>query len=296
MFLKIFAVLAFFFFFNVYSSPLLIGNIILPMDETSMALYMRKMKDFPYRYFDILYVSSVKVYAECEVIFRHVKHKGFLKEIIREAHRYNVKVMLSIGGPVSADDHTFFDILLKPMDFQEKLESFLEEYGLDGVNIAGSFNPNVNAIEKIINNYRASPKTKEKLINSDVNAEAIIYPNLFSHYNFINILSYTRKDIYYMGDFNYTYEGYHRFMKKEKMLVGINFQGYLEEGVDVKAHHEKLRLLMNDFRYELMEGVIVYNPICDGGMDGLWEGLEIVVRVLGKIDQFKLNDETTEEL
>ena len=162
-----------------------------------------------------------------------------LKPFVETAHRYNVKVLFSIGGGSKQPQYRY---LLNDDNRGRLIQNLVNEvlkYNLDGVDVDLEGSDIDLYYEKFVVELAAALHAQQKLITAAV---AIYYKDQFtdialSQYDFVNVMSYDRTGPwrpekpgphagYDHAVEDLEYFGVERKIPKEKMTLGLPFYGY----------------------------------------------------------------------
>jgi chitinase len=162
-----------------------------------------------------------------------------LRKFVNEAHKKNVKVLVSIAG---GGEHPYYHNLLREENralFIQNLVSQVIMYNLDGIDVDIEGNDIDENYEAFVSELRQTLKQHQKMITAAV---AVYYKDQMSdkalaQFDFVNIMVYDRtgpwrpekpgqhssfanavEDLDYFGSV--------RNIPKEKMVLGVPFYGY----------------------------------------------------------------------
>jgi GH18 family chitinase len=155
-----------------------------------------------------------------------------LKQIVSEAHEADVAVLIAVGG--WGWDAQFEAMAADPAhraDFVQNLTAFVEEYGLDGIDIDWEYPDPGQSAENflaLIQELRAA--MPDKLLTTAVvsygqTGEGIM-SETFELFDFVNIMTYDGPDHGTMEQFNAGLEYWQgRGLPAEKTVMGVPFYG-----------------------------------------------------------------------
>jgi GH18 family chitinase len=156
-----------------------------------------------------------------------------LKRIVKDAHEHNVLVSIAVGG--WDWDAQFEELAARPETrsaFVQNLTAFVDEYGLDGVDIDWEYpdpGPSSENFLALINELRAA--LPDKLLTTAVvsygDEHGLGVPTeAFALFDFVNIMTYDGRDHGTMEQFerglSYWSE---RGLPQEKIVMGVPFYG-----------------------------------------------------------------------
>ena len=165
--------------------------------------------------------------------FNPINNAWKLKQIVRDAHEHNVRVCISVGG--WGWDAQFEELAASPETrsaFVQNLTAFVEEYGLDGVDMDWEYpdpGPSSQNFLALIQELHAA--MPDKLLTTAVvsygDEHGLGVPvESFELFDFVNIMTYDGPDHGTMEQFErglaYWSE---RGLPKEKMVMGAPFYG-----------------------------------------------------------------------
>ena len=165
--------------------------------------------------------------------FNPINNGWKLKQIVKDAHEHNVQVCISVGG--WSWDAQFEELAADPQlrsAFVQNLKAFVDEYGLDGVDIdweypdPGQSSQNFLAL---IQELRAA--LPDKLLTTAVvsygDEHGLGVPNeSLEYFDFINIMTYDGPDHSTMEQFERGLSYWsQRGLPKEKIVMGAPFYG-----------------------------------------------------------------------
>jgi GH18 family chitinase len=164
--------------------------------------------------------------------FNLVNNGWKLEQIVENAHKENVKVLISVGG--WGWDEQFETVAADPLlrdAFVQNLKTFVVEYQLDGADVdweypdAGKSAQNFLAL---ITELRAAMPGKlisTAVVSHGENGMGIL-PETFELFDFVNVMTYDGQDHGSMEQFKrglsfWTAQG----LPKEKIVMGLPFYG-----------------------------------------------------------------------
>jgi GH18 family chitinase len=165
--------------------------------------------------------------------FNSINNSWKLKQIVRDAHEHNVRVCISVGG--WGWDEQFEELAANSQTrsaFVQNLTAFVDEYGLDGVDMdweypdAGTSSENFLAL---IKELRAA--MPDKLLTTAVvsygDDNGLGVPNeSFALFDFVNIMTYDGPDHGTMEQFERGLSYWSkRGLPQEKIVMGVPFYG-----------------------------------------------------------------------
>lgn len=202
-----------------------------------------------------------------------------LKPFVVSAHRYNVKVLFSIGGGSKQPQYHYLLKDEQRAKFIDNLVAEVLKYDLDGVDVDLEGSNIDEYYEKFVVELGSAMRAKGKLITAAI---AVYYKNQFTDnalavYDFVNVMSYDRTgpwrpekpgphSTYEHAVDDLNYFGLERKIPMEKMTLGVPFYGY-GYGPDItsKAISMNYREIVTTFRgaettdqWTMPDGKILY--------------------------------------
>ena len=165
--------------------------------------------------------------------FNPINNSWKLKQIVKDAHEQNVRVSISVGG--WGWDAQFEELATNPETrsaFVQNLTAFVDEYGLDGVDMDWEYpdpGPSSENFLALIQELRAA--MPDKILTTAVvsygDEHGLGVPNeSFALFDFVNIMTYDGPDHGTMEQFerglSYWSE---RGLPPQKMVMGVPFYG-----------------------------------------------------------------------
>jgi len=164
--------------------------------------------------------------------FVKINNSWKLKLIAENAHAYNVKVLISVGG--WGWDQEFETAAADPAlrgAFVQNLKAFVDEYQLDGADIdweypdAGQSAQNFLALIQELDSAMPDKEITTAVVSHGENGMGIL-PETFALFDFVNLMTYDGPDHGTMKQFEqglafWTARG----LPKEKIVMGLPFYG-----------------------------------------------------------------------
>ena len=270
--------------FLLSTPPYIAGSIQLPSETISRTLYSSKILCFPFPSFDLLFISRIKVSKTGEILLYSPSDSVLIMEIVTKTHFSSGKVLISLGGPQSFGDDTFFNIFHNPLIFQENIAKFLDFYELDGLDIDWAFNPDPSLVKNIAENFKNSEKTKKKLLSIQQKGGGAILPQeILKKYDFLNIVNFmynekVAEDLVMMAG-----SRFFMVVPSDKKIVAINFQAYGEKEYEDLEVTKKVRESLEGWDVRAVAGVMAWDVLYDSGAKNgecRWEGVQAMVEIV----------------
>jgi len=155
-----------------------------------------------------------------------------LKNISKNAHAHNVKVLISVGG--WGWDQQFETVAASPelrTVFAQNLRAFVDEYQLDGADIdweyphAGQSAQNFLALIQELRTAMPDKLLTTAVVSHGENGMGVL-PETFELFDFINVMTYSGPDHGTMEQFERGLAFWsERGLPKEKIVMGVPFYG-----------------------------------------------------------------------
>lgn len=184
-------------------------------------------------YEKLTHINYAFLTPKADGTFNPLNNAWKLKQIVKEAHEHHVRVCISVGG--WGWDAQFEELAAHPESrsaFIQSLKAFVEEYGLDGVDIDWEYpdpGPSSQNFLTLIKGLRTA--MPDKLLTAAVvsygDEHGLGVPTeSFALFDFINIMTYDGPDHGTMEQFEQGLSYWReRGLPKEKMVMGAPFYG-----------------------------------------------------------------------
>jgi chitinase len=167
--------------------------------------------------------------------FENLEHPEKLKELVTEAHKHGVKVLISVGG--WGYDEQFETLAADPESrsaFVQKAGQFAQDYALDGIDIDWEYPDEGEAAQnylKLMQDLRSTLPDGKLLTSAVVSQGSLaegIPAEVFSVVDFLNIMVYddsqTDHSPYWLAEEALDY-WQRRGLPAEKTVLGVPFYG-----------------------------------------------------------------------
>ena len=164
--------------------------------------------------------------------FNPINNGWKLKQITENAHKHNVKVLISVGG--WGWDQQFETVAANPSlrsVFVQNLKAFVEEYQLDGADVDWEYPDAGQSAQNFLVLMRAlRAAMPDKLFTTAVVAYGEngmgILPETFELFDFVNVMTYDGPDHGSMEQFERGLSFWNeRGLPPEKIVMGVPFYG-----------------------------------------------------------------------
>lgn len=160
-----------------------------------------------------------------------------MKQIIRKAHKHDVKVMMSLGGGNGYDNYTaLISTSSGRKNLTDNIIDYAKKYKFDGIdiNIEGNVeNEFWSNYEDWIQLLRKSCDRKDMLLTCAVATwfDSCITDNALKAFDIISVMAYDNREAYNHSSYEYAvsqieYFSDRRHIDEDKLVIGIPFYGY----------------------------------------------------------------------
>lgn len=193
------------------------------------------MKLIPYQ--QLTHINYAFVIPNADGTLQPIANGWKLEELVEYAHQNGVKVLASVGGwGWDAEFEALAAEAASRARFLDALDQFVQEYGLDGVDIdweyPGPGDTSAQSFVTLMEELKIHFEPQDKLLTTAVVALGShgddILPEIFELVDFMNIMAYDG-DGQNHSSYEYAVQALdywsERGLPKEKMVLGVPFYG-----------------------------------------------------------------------